>query len=41
MIKINQAVPGYFGKDNLRNITGIEASRIEAKIDSVVEEIVE
>ena len=40
-IKINQAVPGYFGKDNLRNITGIEASRIEAKIDSVVEEIVE
>ena len=24
-IKINQAVPGYFGKDNLRKLTGIEA----------------
>ena len=25
-IKINQAVPGYFNKDNLRNLTGIKAS---------------
>ncbi len=25
-IKINQAVPGYFGKNNLRDLTGIEAS---------------
>ena len=25
-IKINQAVPGYFNKDNLRNLTGIEVS---------------
>lgn len=25
-IKINQAVPGYFGKDNLRDLTGIESS---------------
>ena len=28
-IKINQAVPGYFNKDNLRNITGIEPSKME------------
>lgn len=27
-IKINQAVPGYFNRDNLRNLTGIEASAI-------------
>lgn len=26
VIKVNQAVPGYFNKDNLRNLTGIEAS---------------
>lgn len=26
VIKINQAVPGYFNKDNLRNLTGIEPS---------------
>ena len=25
-IKINQAVPGYFGKDNLRNMTGVKPS---------------
>ena len=24
-IKINQAVPGYFGKENLRDLTGVEA----------------
>lgn len=24
-IKLNQAVPGYFGKDNLRDLTGVEA----------------
>lgn len=29
-IKINQAVPGYFNKDNLRNLTGIEPSKMEA-----------
>lgn len=28
-IKINQAVPGYFNKDNLRDITGINASKLE------------
>ena len=26
-IKINQAVPGYFGSDNLRTLTGIDASK--------------
>lgn len=26
--KINQAVPGYFNKDNLRNLTGIEPSKM-------------
>lgn len=28
-IKINQAVPGYFGRDNLRDLTGCEASSEE------------
>lgn len=27
-IKINQAVPGYFNRDNLRNLTGIDASEL-------------
>ena len=27
-IKINQAVPGYFNNDNLRQLTGIDASRM-------------
>lgn len=31
-IKINQAVPGYFNKDNMRDITGIEPSKIEAVV---------
>ena len=31
-IKINQAVPGYFNTDNLRNITGINASKLPTKI---------
>ena len=30
IIKINQAVPGYFNKDNLRTFTGIEASKMTA-----------
>lgn len=33
-IKINQAIPGYFSKDNLRDLTGIDASE-----DEVVEEV--
>lgn len=28
-IKINQAIPGYFNKDNLRNLTGIDNSELE------------
>lgn len=31
-IKINQAVPGYFNKDNLRSITGIEPSKMNAPL---------
>lgn len=27
-IKINQAIPGYFNKDNLRDLTGMEASSL-------------
>lgn len=29
-IKINQAVPGYFNKDNLQNLTGIKPSKMES-----------
>lgn len=28
-IKLNQAVPGYFDKNNLRNLTGIEPAKIQ------------
>lgn len=36
-IKINQAVPGYFNKDNLRNLTGIVASEMEpTAVDNTV-----
>ena len=31
-IKINQAVPGYFNKDNLRDQTGIDASKITTPV---------
>lgn len=30
-IKLNQAVPGYFGEDNLRNLTGVQASQTAQK----------
>lgn len=30
-IKINQAVPGYFSTDNLRNLTGINASKLPVR----------
>lgn len=40
-IKLNQAVPGYFGKDNLRNLTGIEASKGKIEIEPMAEEIEE
>jgi len=29
-IKINQAVPGYFNADNLRDLTGINMSNLPA-----------
>ena len=35
-IKINQAVPGYFNKDNLRELTGINASDMDAHVMSGV-----
>lgn len=31
-IKVNQAVPGYFNKDNLRDLTGIEPSEMETSV---------
>ena len=40
-IKLNQAVPGYFGKDNLRNLTGIGPSKAETGNVSIETEIVE
>lgn len=40
-IKLNQAVPGYFGKDNLRNLTGIGPSKTETGNMSIGTEIVE
>lgn len=33
-IKINQAMPGYFGKDNMRNLTGIPASEEPVVVDT-------
>ena len=33
-IKINQAVPGYFNSDNLRNLTGINESAMEAPVQN-------
>lgn len=40
-IKINQAVPGYFNNDNLRNLTGIEASKLPAVDVAPVQQISE
>lgn len=37
-IKINQAVPGYFDKSNLRDLTGIEASNLEVAETSLTNE---
>ena len=33
-IKVNQAIPGYFNKDNLRELTGIESSKMAPVIDN-------
>ena len=35
-IKINQAVPGYFNSDNLRNLTGINPSSLEPAAPTVM-----
>lgn len=37
-IKINQAVPGYFNSDNLRDLTGIAKSDIKVNIPSPAED---
>ena len=36
-IKLNQAVPGYFNNDNLRDLTGIEASKMPAPVTETTE----
>lgn len=36
-IKINQAVPGYFNSDNLRNLTGIKPSALDAPVIPIQE----
>ena len=38
-IKINQAVTGYFNKDNLRNLTGIEPSKMNISEVALVQQI--
>lgn len=38
-IKINQAVPGYFGKDNLRDLTGIDPSTTTTSVAQGIEEV--
>lgn len=37
VLKFNQAVPGYFNKDNLRTMTGIEPSRLPASEVALVQ----
>lgn len=37
-IKINQAVPGYFNTDNLRNLTGIQPSKMPGVQTEIVKE---
>lgn len=37
--KINQSVPGYFNKDNLRNLTGIEPSKMNISEVAPVQQI--
>lgn len=36
-IKLNQAVPGYFNSDNLRDLTGIEPSKMESSVFDILE----
>ncbi len=37
-IKINQAIPGFFGKDNLSDLTGFNASKEPPKVETENEE---
>lgn len=37
-IKINQAIPGFFGKDNLSDLTGFDASKEPPKVEAENEE---
>ena len=37
-IKINQAIPGFFGKDNLSDLTGFDASKEPPKVEANNEE---
>lgn len=37
-IKINQAIPGFFGKDNLSDLTGFNASKEPPKVEAENEE---
>jgi hypothetical protein len=37
VIKINQGIPGYFNKDNLRLMTGIEPSKMDAPVIAPVQ----
>lgn len=37
-VKINQAVPGYFNKDNLRTLTGIETSKLKVPATQIITE---
>ncbi len=40
-IKLNQAVPGYFDKNNLRNLTGIEPAKIQIAEVALVQPVEE
>ena len=41
IIKINQAVPGYFNTDNLRTLTGIEPSTLETTSTPQIEQVID
>ena len=37
-IKINQSIPGYFGKDNLSELTGFDASKEPPLVEDINEQ---
>lgn len=41
VIKLNQAVPGYMDRNNIRDLTGIEPGEAEATTSALVETVVE